>query len=81
MNRNYINVQIPVSPETASRLQSDTARKRAGDMVSALLAIGQTGPDPLRELLTAIKQEAGRHGLTDIMVDDALAALNAGRRI
>ena len=67
MTSERVIIEIPVTREMAARLQSDEARRNTGALIEAMLALGSAYPDPMRELIAAIKQEAAESGPTDAL--------------
>jgi hypothetical protein len=80
MNK-IVMVPIPVSPEAAEALGDDARRDRIGKLVSALVKPGQTGHDPLADVIAGIKDSAARDGLSDAEVEAELAAYNGEHRL
>lgn len=72
-------VEIPVSPETARRLQA--AGKRAGQMLDEAWRLRGFEGDPLFHAIREAKRKARAAGLTDEDIDAELAAYNSERRL
>lgn len=74
-------VEIPVSPETARRLQDAGERERAGQMLDEAWLLRGFEGDPLFHAIRELKREARAAGLTDEDIDAELAAHKAERRL
>ena len=72
-------VELPVSPETARRLQGAVERARSGQMLDEAWLLRGFEGDPLFHAIRELK--AGAAGLTDEDIDAELAAHKAERRL
>jgi hypothetical protein len=74
-----VTVEIPIEAEAAPALADAQRRELVGRLVSRMLR-PRMGEDPLAGALERLKTSAHAAGLTDEIVDAALAAHNAERR-
>lgn len=81
MGKAIVNVEIPVSPEAASRLQDEVVRQRAGAFLEAVFGPGDPRRDELLDLMDAVGRRAEQAGLTEADIEAELAAYNAERRV
>ena len=72
-----VEVSIPVDPDAAVSLADSARRESVGRIVSRMLKPGP-GLLPLVEAIERLKTDAQARGLTDEIVDQELAAYNAG---
>ena len=74
-----VDVTIPVDAGAAAALADARNREAVGRLVSRVLR-PRSGPSPLAQAVTEMKQAARAAGLTDADIDAELAAYNAERR-
>ena len=74
-----VDVTIPVEPAAAAALADARNREAVGRLVSRVLR-PRAGPSPLAQAIAELKAEARTAGLSDVEIDNELAAYNAERR-
>ena len=72
-----VEVSIPVDPDAAVSLADSARRESVGRIVSRMLKPGP-GLLPLVKAIERLKADAQARGLTDEIIEQELAAYNAG---
>jgi hypothetical protein len=73
-----VMVEIPVDEETAAALADPRRRQAVGELVK-LMVRPAAGNDPLATLLETTRREAAAAGLSDLDIEEELAAWKAER--